>query len=120
MKVRLKENEGKKQSIRGWLREGQEYTVLSVEVMGTDKSAYRIVADDNVTPALFEVTSFEITDNRLPPSWVIVQVEGIQIIQMMPIAWSKKGFWEAYFDSDATARKQYNEDLMVLQEHSKE
>lgn len=116
MKVRLKANEAKKESIRGWLRERQEYTVLSIEVIGTDKNAYRIAADDNATPALFEVTAFEITDNRLPASWVAVQVEGVQVIQMMPIAWSKNNFWEEYFDGDATAREQYETDLVVLQE----
>ncbi len=114
MKVRLKANEAKKESIRGWLREGQEYTVLSVEVMGVDKNAYRIAADDNATPALFEVTAFEITDSRLPPSWIAVQVEGVQVIQMMPIAWSENGFWEAYFDGDTAARKQYDADLIIL------
>jgi hypothetical protein len=120
MKVRLKANEAKKESIRGWLREGQEYTVLSVEVMGAEKSAYRIATSDNDTPALFEVIAFDITDNRLPASWVAVQVEGLEVIQMMPIAWSENGFWEAYFDGDNAARKQYHADLMVLQEHTKE
>jgi len=113
MKVRLKPAPANRENVRGWLRPDVDYVVLSVEVLG-DESAYRIVTEDNATPALFESSLFDVTDESVPGLWVQVSQAHGKPDQRMPRAWSADGFWEAFFDGDPGARRAYARALVDL------
>ena len=87
---------------RAWLTVGQDYVVLSVLADTTGQVVYRLVGDDQRTPALFDASYFEVTSPTLPENWRIrVPVEGG--LELAPSAWLVPGFWESYFDGEPEA-----------------
>jgi hypothetical protein len=117
MKVTLRPEAAGRDNVRGWLRLEYEYVVLSIESIAGDTMAYRIVSEDNHTPALFEISLFDVVDNRIPPSWIVVPVEGT-MLHFMPAGWAESGFWEALFDGDPAATEAFGEQVRELQTDS--
>lgn len=108
MRVVLRAEVADTANVRGWLKAGKDYTVLSVEAAGAGVSAnvYRIQSDDNATPALFEAKLFRLVDARIPSCWIVVQQDDLPI-QLMPASWAEDGYWERFFDGDPAARREY-------------
>ena len=117
MKVKLRPEAAGRDNVRGWLRVGREYVALSVESITGNRMAYRIVSEDNRTPALFGVSLFDVVDGRIPESWVAVRAER-DMVHFMPAGWGEAGFWEAFFDGDPPAARAFEEQVTELQADS--
>jgi len=89
MKVKLRPEAAGRDNVRGWLRVGREYVALSVESITGNRMAYRIVSEDNRTPALFGVSLFDVVDGRIPESWVAVRAER-DMVHFMPAGWGRQ------------------------------
>lgn len=80
----------------------EEYVVISIIVEPTRGAKLRIVTADG-TPALFDARMFATTtDQQIPRNWVVRVSEG-GVLELSPDAWLEAGFWERYFDHDASA-----------------
>lgn len=104
MKVQLKDGIASRDGIRGWLKADKEYVVLAVEYQA-QKVSYRIAAE-NGTPALFEAEFFATVDPTVDPHWVLRHPEGSQS-ELVPLEWTRIGFWEEFFDDDPEAKVAY-------------
>lgn len=116
MRVRLKEAvppEVQKGPGR-WLRPGVSYTVLAIEASGRGRHEYRIAAEIQGTPALFDARLFEVVDGRLPSNW-IATAQG-EHLEFQPAAWTTTGFWEGFFDGNADASRIYHEEIEKIGE----
>jgi hypothetical protein len=71
------------------------------------------MSDDGSTPALYAAEQFEITDPRLPLSWIF-KMPKPPVWKLTPSAWAKEGFWEAYCDDDAVALSLFRREFSLL------
>lgn len=103
MIVRVKKVElqgGVPDRLRGWLKKGKDYQVLSIE-----GGKYRIASEQAGTPALFDVELFDVVDAVRPESWVSRGADSL------PASWTVFGFWEAFFDAEEWALEVYRKEL---------
>jgi hypothetical protein len=98
---------GKQAASDSWLTIGRSYVVLSVSIELRRGISYRIIANDNTTPALFDSRQFEIVDPKIPSNWAISVAEGRFILS--PLAWTRRGFWEDFFNSNVDAMRAFEE-----------
>lgn len=78
---------------------GKDYVVLEISCSPKGEIYIRIISDDEYTPALFDITQFDVISNKLPSNWVVVQNEYGEIL-FRPESWSRFGFWEDFFDRE--------------------
>ena len=111
MKVQLKETASPevRRDPGRWLQPGVAYTVLAIEASGRGHQEYRVAAEIQGTPALFDARLFEIVDGRLPPNWMAT-ADG-ERLEFQPAAWAGAGFWERFFDGDPDASRAYHEEV---------
>jgi hypothetical protein len=96
-----------------WLTLGREYVVLSVLADTAGRVFYRLLSDDQRTPALFGATQFEVTSTNIPKGWCLwVPEEGG--LELSPAAWLTPGFWESYFDAEEEALRVFNAELTTI------
>jgi hypothetical protein len=96
-----------------WLTLGREYVVLSVLADTKGDVMYRLISDDQLTPALFDAAQFEVVSSTLATSWCIrVPAEGG--LELAPAAWLTPGFWESYFDGEEEALTAFRKALATL------
>jgi len=75
-----------------------------LEIYGRANSfAYRLIGDDDLTPALHDENLFEIISPEIPENWIFCTFPGPEW-QITPAEWAADGFWTAYFDGDPEAR----------------
>jgi hypothetical protein len=116
VKVRLKDvaPTDVRSSPGSWLRQGRDYVVLAIECSGRQQSEYRLAAEIENTPALFDTRLFEIVDGSLPWNWVAtVNGDGLEF---QPATWAVAGFWERFFDGDVEAKRSYLEERQKIGE----
>ncbi len=76
-----------------WLTVGKSYDVLSVSMNENGTTEYRLIADDNYTPALFKANQFKIVCSALPSNWV-ANSDPNSYFELTPESWIKAGFWK--------------------------
>lgn len=110
MRVRLRSKEiaGRK-NVLGWLRFGEDYTVLAIESLSTGEVGYRIATEQG-TPALFETNLFAVTDPQVNGDWEVRYCE-TGTFELVPERWSVPGFWEDFFNGTPDAVSRYQEVL---------
>jgi hypothetical protein len=97
-----------------WLTLNREYQVLSLLMAPGDPAKLRIIADDGMTPILADASLFAMISQPLPPSWVLAIREG-GVAELGPPSWLEPGFWERYFDRDADAISQFQEEIVRME-----
>ena len=106
MKIRcikfINESSEVEEKASAWLTIGKIYYVLSVIYSWSGVLKYRIIGDDQETPALHDARQFETVSSVIPSNWIVISSLD-RGFQMMPKSWSRIGFWEEYFDGDSKA-----------------
>jgi hypothetical protein len=97
-----------------WLTLNDEYQVLSVLMTTKGPAKLRIIADDGRTPILADASQFAVSPQPLPPSWVLAIREG-GVVEIGPPSWLEPGFWERYFDRDADAISQFQQEIVRME-----
>lgn len=101
--IKIIDNEtGRELDKSSWLTVGNVYQVLSVFTAVDGLVEYRLIGDDNYTPALFRADQFKILDGKLSPNWV-ANCELGSYFELAPKSWTKPAFWEEYFDGEPEA-----------------
>ena len=95
------------QTSDGWVTVGQKYVVLEIYGRG-DTLKYRIIGNDNSTPAYQSAEQFEIASPDIPTGWSFRAHPNREWV-LGPAAWSEVGFWNAYFDGDEAAITTFEE-----------
>lgn len=80
-----------------WLTVERVYHVLSIELDISGLLKFRLIGDNGTTPALHDASQFEVVNDLIPSTWVVVSKPGI-CFELTPKSWTKAGFWENYFD----------------------
>lgn len=96
-----------------WLTLNREYDVLSVLMTPKGPVKLRIIADDGRTPILAEASLFAMSSQPVSPSWSLVIREG-GVVELGPSSWLEPGFWERYFDRDADALSEFEEQIIKM------
>lgn len=96
-----------------WLTLNREYDVLSVLMPPKGPVKLRIIADDGRTPILAEASLFAMSSQPVSPSWSLVIREG-GVVELGPSSWLEPGFWERYFDRDADALSEFEEQIIKM------
>jgi hypothetical protein len=97
-----------------WLTLNHEYQVLSILMTPKGPAKLRMIADDGRTPVLTDASLFVMSAQPFPPNWVVAIGEG-GVVELGPTPWLEPGFWERYFDSDADAILQFQEEIMRME-----
>jgi hypothetical protein len=92
---------------------GNEYTVLGIHGGEPGSIRYRLMGDDQHTPAIHNAEQFDIVSSEISSGWVF-QIYPSLAWSLGPAAWAKKGFWEAYFDGDNEAKAIFDEELLAI------
>ena len=77
---------------------------------------FRLSADDEGVPGLYEADLFVAVDERMPSEWVLTQNSHGGSYVIGPRSWSGPGFWEDYFDGAASARQAFDAELQRMNE----
>lgn len=85
-----------------WLTVGKVYDVLAMAMSENGVIEYRLIADDDYTPALFKANQFKIVCPVLPSNWIASR-ESKSYFELAPESWLRTGFWEEYFDREPSA-----------------
>jgi len=96
-----------------WLTVGSIYQVLSVFISINGTIEYRLISDDNCTPALFNAVQFKIVSENLSPNWV-ANHELETYFELAPKSWTTDGFWERYFDGEPEAIKCFTAEKNII------
>ena len=96
-----------------WITVDKVYTVTSVTAEPGGRVQIQIVADDGRSLAWFNSETFLTVDSAIPDSWV-VKVGESGTLDLAPASWREPGFWEAYYDGDATAKGTVEAELRRL------
>lgn len=79
-----------------WLKIGNVYHVLEI-TLAEKMLEFRLIGEDDATPALHRANQFELVSNYIPSSWVI-EFTPNHFFSLTPASWTKVGFWEDYFN----------------------
>ena len=96
----------------GWVTIGRNYLVLGVYGR-SNTIKYRILGDDDRTPALQLAEQFEITSPEIPADWIF-RVYSPSEWEILPAAWSIDGFWMAYFDGEPSAKAIFEQEVSAM------
>ena len=91
-----------------WLTLGQTYLVLEISVEKKRWMSYRLMSNNNSTPAIFDAQQFEVVSNKIPDEWCFDFVSP-NYVGITPKAWIHDGFWEDYFNGEPEAEKIFRE-----------
>jgi len=98
---------GEQEERSHWLSVGRNYVVLAIDASFGEGIYYRMIGDDlGGGPGLYDSRQFEVVDSAIPTMW-IVRGTPDGSVEFGPPEWVEPGFWEAYFDGEATAREQF-------------
>jgi hypothetical protein len=91
-----------------WLTVGRTYHVLEVHIDRGDHVKFRLIGDDNHTPAYHNFDQFELLSNLVPTCWATRFQPGV-FFAVGPRAWMEEGFWNRYFDGEEQAYELFQE-----------
>ena len=106
--IRLLGPSGKPQTRSNWLTVGKIYDVLEV-VQDQGRWLFRVMGDEPNGVALFALDQFEITNSKMPDSWIPKWGKN-GFFELSPEAWQKAGFWERYYDKDSEAIRMFEDE----------
>lgn len=122
MKVRctklLDEQTGGLLQRSSWLTVGKVYHVLSVHMQHGRPLQFQLMSDEDQTPAYHHADQFDIVTRVIPEGWII-DFESESYFELVPKAWSKPGFLEAYFDGDPEAISIYKSECEKIMSQEK-
>jgi hypothetical protein len=72
----------------------------------------RIIADEQTTPALFDLSDFEVVDGILPSNWIADSSD--ETFELTPKSWTEPGFWERFFDGDPEALNTFRNERQTI------
>lgn len=96
-----------------WLTLNREYRIFSVLMTSKGPAKLRVIADDGRTPILADASLFAMSSQPVPPSWSLIIREG-GVVEFGPASWLEPGFWERYFDRDADAFSEFEEQIIRI------
>jgi hypothetical protein len=101
--IRLLNHAGEDVDYSPWLKLGEIYHVLGIEISVGRGVFYRIATiveeGEWPTPALYSPKCFEVISVKVPSNWgVSIQQNGFFSIE--PKTWMKGCFWEGFFDHE--------------------
>ena len=111
--VSLIGSDGRKLEQDSWLTVGREYVVLGVYGRGSTIK-YRLIGDDESTPALHRAEQFDIKSNTIPADWSFKLYPETFEWMIEPSVLAADGFWTAYFDGDSAARSTFDNVVLAL------
>jgi len=85
-----------------WLTVGAEYIVLSLHIEDGGNIKFQLLCDDGYTPSFHNASQFEVISSKISSTWRADFVPN-SYFSLGPKAWSKAGFWDAYFDGNSDA-----------------
>jgi hypothetical protein len=96
-----------------WYTVGETYIVLALSVTKTNGVQVRMIGDDAETPTLFRFSDFQIVEGKLPPNWIVIAMadEGFELT---PEPWSRKGFWDRFFNGDVEAKTVFERERDII------
>lgn len=113
MKVRCKklvDSLGNPQIRSAWLTVGKVYHVLSVLLDAQGEWLLRLMADSDPGVGLYPLRQFDIVSEKIPDSWIVSwNKEGV--FELTTDAWNQPGYWERYFERDASAMSAFNREM---------
>ena len=105
---------GMREETSSWLTIGKTYLVLSVYAFVGRDLMLRLIGDDPNTPILVNARQFETTCIQMPSNWrAIIDDKGN--FQLTPEPWSKRGFWESYFNGEHAAEQLFIQELRKIE-----
>jgi hypothetical protein len=89
---------------------GKVYHVLSIVLDIHGRWLLRLMGDTEPGVGLFPLGQFEIVSAKVPGSWIVTwNTEGV--FELTTEAWNQPGFWERYFEHDATAQRTFEHEM---------
>ena len=85
-----------------WVTVDAEYHVVSVLAEPGGQVQVQILTDDGRSLAWFDSLNFMTVDGTVSERWTARIGEG-GVLELAPKAWLVPGFWEAYYDGEASA-----------------
>lgn len=100
------------------LQIGEAYHVVEIYIEKQDEAdkdlvKFRLIGGELEVPAIFPSSIFNVTDGSVPAGWVFHQSDS-STSSIGPKSWSRDGFWEDYFDGEASAVKAFNDEIELL------
>ncbi len=97
-----------------WLTVGREYDVLEIVAHPGSEVLLRLLGDDSSGgPGLWDSRLFRTSSRTIPASWA-VHVNEAGEVHVGPETWQRSGFWEAFYDGDPQANRDYDDALEAL------
>ncbi|MBN2655262.1 MAG: hypothetical protein JXR79_09170 [Nitrospirae bacterium] len=96
---------------------GKEYVVLDIAISVHGMEELLIQRDSDKIPAVFPMSMFEITDPRLPKSWIVRTTSGGRL-RFEPPEFGGD-FWDFYHDGDEATEKLFEEVAKRIEAESK-
>jgi hypothetical protein len=94
-----------------WLSVGREYDVLEVVAYPEGEVLLRLLGDDpSGGPGLWDSRLFTTKSTAMPADWAAT-VDDAGALHLGPAKWQRDGFWEAFFDGDPDAIRDYDDVL---------
>jgi hypothetical protein len=112
--MNLKDSHGRTIQQSKWLTVGSVYEVICLTFDAYSKTMYaRLFGDQAAIPAVHSIDQFEVIDSRMPPNWQIFTGKNGGLF-IGPASWSTVGFWEKFFDRDASALEIFDAELVKI------
>jgi hypothetical protein len=110
MKVVAKESAS---NICGWLDERECVPVLALSIALHEGAKFLLWSSKQQAVALFLQADFDVVDGSLSPRWTL-KLGRDGFVQMAPQAWQADGFWERYYDCDASAEQIFEHEMALI------
>ncbi|TCC48813.1 hypothetical protein E0H75_19770 [Kribbella capetownensis] len=96
-----------------WVTLDREYVVLAISAEAGGRVQLQLVTDDKDTLGWFDAGCFVCVEGDVPSTWV-VRLGEKGLLELGPEAWLAPGFWEAYYDGDASAADAVESQLAAI------
>lgn len=96
-----------------WIGVDTDYQVISLIAQPDGRVVFHVVTDDARYLAWFDSVYFRVADGRLPSTWR-ARIHEDGMLELAPAAWLVDGFWERYYESDASAVDAVEHELRLL------
>ncbi len=114
----LDEQTGQTLTKSAWLTVGKQYIVLGIYVSFGATVQFRLLGDDDSTPALHDASQFQVISGFIPSEWKVRLIPR-KLMLVEPEPWLTPGFWESYFDADPKAVEVFRESYRrIVAEHA--
>jgi len=109
--IRLRDQSNTSQVRSSWLKIGQTYHVLAIEIT-PGCTMLRLIGEEPV-PALFEPELFEVVTSAIPSIWVVSSAKPGYVV-IGPALFASPGFLERYYDRNPDAVAGFDEECKKI------